>query len=328
MLNRDACWVLSCFSCWFQKKQTSLEKNGKHGIQLIPSQDEIFLLSFADDTVLLSSTLTGFQNQINSLEKASSSLGLTVNIEKAKVMVFRKGGHIAATENWFYNHTETEIVNSYKHLRYTSTTKLSSHVACREYSNKTKGEILDLMKTMWSFGNFDSSLFFKLFECQVKPMLLYASEIWGTTNIYVIETANLFACKRLLNVSEKTPNNMIYGETGRYSLLIDSTIRSLRYWLKITNMSLNRFARQAYTMLRNDVEKNIQNNQSSGLHNWEKGIKECLESCGFHDVWWNRRVADMSAFLSSFKNRMIRRFGEEWKKEKYLDSVTIKKKKV
>ena len=132
--------------------------------------------------------------------------------------------------------------------RYTLTTKLSSHVACREYSNKAKGKILDLMKTI--LESFDSSLFFKLFDCQVKPMLLYASEIWGTTNIHVIETAHLFACKRLLNVSDKTPNNMIYGETGRYPLLIDSTIRSLRYWLKITNMPLNRFPRQAYVKKR------------------------------------------------------------------------------
>ena len=148
-------------------------------------------------------------------------------------MVFRKGGHIVETEKWFYHYTETEIVNSCKYLGYTLTTKLSSRVACREYGNKAKGKILDLMKTMWSLGSFDSSLFFKLFDCQVKPMLLYASDIWGTTNIHVIETAHLFACKRLLNVSDKTPSNMIYGETGRYQLLIDSTIRSLRYWLKI-----------------------------------------------------------------------------------------------
>ena len=124
-----------------------IRKNEKHGIQLIPGQDEIFLLLFTDDIVLLSSTPTGLQNQINSLEKVSSSLGLVVNLEKKpkktpKVMVFRKGGHIAATEKWFYHHTEIEIVNSYKYLGYTLTTKLSSHVACREYSNKAKGKNL------------------------------------------------------------------------------------------------------------------------------------------------------------------------------------------
>ena len=48
------------------------------------------------------------------------------------------------------------------------------------------------MKTMWSLGSFDSSLYFKLFYCQVKLMILYASKILGTMNIHVIETAHLF----------------------------------------------------------------------------------------------------------------------------------------
>ena len=103
----------------------------------------------------------------------------------------------------FYNSTEIEIVSPHKYLEYTLTTELSSDVACREYSNKAKGKILDLMRTMWSLGSFDSSLLFKLFDCQVKPMLLYESEIWGTMNIQFIKTAHLFACQRLLNVSEK-----------------------------------------------------------------------------------------------------------------------------
>ena len=86
------------FSLLISEVANFIRKNGKHGIQLIPGQDEIFLLLFADDIVLLSSTPAGLQNQINSLEKASSSLGLVVNLEKTKVMVFRKGGQFAATE--------------------------------------------------------------------------------------------------------------------------------------------------------------------------------------------------------------------------------------
>ena len=98
-------------------------------------------------------------------------------------------------------------------------------------------------------------------------------------------------------------------------------------------------------MLRNDAETTIQNNQPTGLHNWAKGIKECLEAYGFHDVWLSGGVADKSTFLSSFKNRMIKRFRGDWyskistsdrfstykvfkvthQKEKYLDSITIKK---
>ena len=81
----------------------------------------------------------------------------------------------------------------------------------------------------------DMSLFFKLFDAQIKPML-YASEIWGMLRLTAIETAHLFACKRLLCISNKTPNHMVYSDTGRYPLYIESTLSSLRYWLKLRRM--------------------------------------------------------------------------------------------
>ena len=107
------------------------------------------------------------------------------------------------------------------------------------------------MKTMWSLGNMDSTVFFKLFDAQVKPLLLYAAEIWGFTRFHSIESPHLFACKRFLNVSPKTPNAMVYGELGRYPLYIDSTLRALKYWFKLQSFFLVRIPRQAYEMDKN-----------------------------------------------------------------------------
>ena len=53
--------------------------------------------------------------------KFLTSLGLTVNLDKSND--FQKGGHIASGEKWFYNGSKLEIVNSYKYLGYTLTTK-------------------------------------------------------------------------------------------------------------------------------------------------------------------------------------------------------------
>ena len=92
-------------------------------------------------------------------------------------MIFRKGGHIAAGEKWFFNGSKIEIVNSYKYLGYTLTTKLSTNSSCEEYAYKAKGKILDLTKTMWSLWSLDTTVFFQLFDAQIKPILLYASEI-------------------------------------------------------------------------------------------------------------------------------------------------------
>ena len=62
--------------------------------------------------MLVSSTAAGLQNQ-----KASESLGLTVNLDKTG----GKGGHIASGEFIFifYNGSKLKTVNSYKNLEYT-----------------------------------------------------------------------------------------------------------------------------------------------------------------------------------------------------------------
>ena len=46
-----------------------LSKVGQHGIQMQPGMLELFLLLFADDLALLSSTAIGLQNQLNQLSR-------------------------------------------------------------------------------------------------------------------------------------------------------------------------------------------------------------------------------------------------------------------
>ena len=82
---------------------------------------------------------TFLQNQIDHLEKAFKSLGLTVNLDKTKLMVFRKGSYCYRGGNGFYGGSVIEIVNSYKCLGYTLTTKLSMNCAYEEYASKAKG---------------------------------------------------------------------------------------------------------------------------------------------------------------------------------------------
>jgi hypothetical protein len=221
-------------------------------------------------------------------------------------MIFRKGGFIAAREQWTYEGKKIEIVNKYKYLGFWLTTKLSENSACEEFSSKAKGKVVEIMKTMWALGTLNTKVFFQLFDAQVKPMLLYAAEIWGQSKLDVIESAHLFACKRLLSVSDKTPNFMVYGETGRYPLHIDSAIASVRYWLKLSKMHLTRFPKQAEVMLRNSLEINT-------TENWLSKIKKCLELFGFHDIWADGGTRNEAAFIRSLRNRMIDKFKEDWK---------------
>ena len=87
-------------------------------------------------------------------------------------------------------------------------------------------------------------LFFKMLECQVLPVLLYGSEVWGLGKSIVIETVHLYGLKRFLNVSIKTPNGMVYGDKGRCPFAVNEAMRNTKYWLKILRMDDKRLLRR------------------------------------------------------------------------------------
>ena len=97
-----------------------------------PTEIELFILLFADDLTLLASTVIGLQNQLNALFVAAKRLGLTVNLDKSNVMVFRKGGYLAAKERWFWDDQKVEVVNTYKYLELICSTG-QSFTAAMEY---------------------------------------------------------------------------------------------------------------------------------------------------------------------------------------------------
>ena len=51
----------------------------------------------------------------------------------------------------------------------------------------------------------------------------------------------------------RTPNDLVYGETNRYPLFVNSAVGCIRYWLKLTRMEASRVPSKAYRMLHLDV---------------------------------------------------------------------------
>lgn len=64
----------------------------------------------------------------------------------------------------------------------------------------------------------------------VKPIFLYGSEIWGfSKNIDCLKKIQLRFCKLLLKLKSSTPNDMSYGELGRFPIEIDIKIRMVSF---------------------------------------------------------------------------------------------------
>lgn len=60
----------------------------------------LFALMYADDMILFSESTKGLQAMLDTLLLYTCKWGLTVNIAKTKIMVFRNGGFVREDEKW------------------------------------------------------------------------------------------------------------------------------------------------------------------------------------------------------------------------------------
>ena len=87
---------------------------------------------------------------------------------------------------------------------------LSYNIGTEDFVSRAKKGRIEILKALRTYGCYSCSVFFKLFDAQIVPSLLYAAEIWGHREYKQIEKAHLYACKLFINVPTVTPNDMIY----------------------------------------------------------------------------------------------------------------------
>jgi hypothetical protein len=292
------------FSMFINQLAVHINNSGVHGVQLLPTMLELFILLFADDVALLSTTPRGLQAQLNTLKKCCDDLKLTVNKDKTKIMVFRKGGFLGQREKWYFEGKQIEVVNSYCYLGFTFTTMLSLKLGTNPLAAKGRKAVYNLSQAFQNCKEMTKNTFFKVFDSKVQSILLYSSEVWGFQRLENLEKVHMLACKRFLGVPIKTPNKMIYAEIGRYPLFINSQIRCLKYWFRLIKMDPNRLPKQAYSMLFLL--------DSNGKKCWASEVRELLSNSGFYYVWLNQGVENVSAFLSAFKQRSLDMYMQQW----------------
>ena len=72
-----------------------------------------------------------------------------------------------------------KIVNHYKYLGIIFSTGLTFSYALKDMSGRARKGALGILRLMRRLGEQCPKLFFKLFDCQIQPMLTYGSEVLG-----------------------------------------------------------------------------------------------------------------------------------------------------
>ena len=114
----------------------------------------------------------------------------------------------------------------------------------------------------------------------MQPIVLYGAEIWRLeSSSSVFDNVHLFGLKRYLGVDRRTPNDLVYGEVGRFSIQINARVLCIRYWLKLTRMAEHILPLRAYKILLSLDQ--------SGKTNWMTKVRKILCANGFSYVWDN-----------------------------------------
>ena len=293
------------FSLFINDMEIYLQQNPNAGLPL--EQLSIYLLMFADDAVIFSDTIDGLQSSLNYLEMFCSKWNLNVNIDKTKIVVFRKGGILNRNEKWTYSGEEIEIVNSFNYLGIV----LTSGGAFVKATNILAGKALKAMNSLLSITRpmkIPTKIMFNLFDSFVVSILNYGCEIWGFSNATNIERVHRKFCKWHLNVKMSTSNLSLYGELGRFPLFIGRQVRIKKYWLNLyQTKNENCILRTVNAELRLETEGNPTSS------NWASKNKELLEQSGFYDVWLFPESVNMNLLLNILQCRQRDIYITEWK---------------
>ena len=136
-------------------------------------------LMYAGDLLITSPSPEGLQQSLKVIHRHAQQWKFKVNTKKSNIIIFSGNGQNKNNINFKNNNETLQIVDKQAYLGIEMTLS-GRYTYSREILNKTATKFLSIIKR--SFYNLDSATVAiknKLFNALVKPVLLYACEIWG-----------------------------------------------------------------------------------------------------------------------------------------------------
>ena len=155
-----------------------LRQAGCLGIFIDESAPNVLILMFADDVSMCADTIGRLKEMILVLEQFCDKWGMKVNLNKTKVMVFRRGGSTRREEVFYFKGQKLEINSSYKYLGIIFTPKLKWTLATSTLVQQASKALASLNGCFKRCDGLPFDMAVELFDQMIAPILFYGSEIW------------------------------------------------------------------------------------------------------------------------------------------------------
>ncbi len=268
---------------------------------------KLYLLLYADDTVIFAESPNELQNALDSLHEYCVINKLNVNTRKTKVLVFSKG-KIRNIPKFTFNNSDLEVVFDYNYLGVTFNYNGRFRLAQKNLYDKASRAMFGLIaKCRRLFLPIDLRL--QLFDSVIKPIVLYGSEVWGFDDIGLADKLQLRFIKNSLSLKMRTPTVMVRGETGCYPCSIDIKCRVLNYWHSLgIDDNDNKIVKEMYNCIFNLFSSD------SYVYPWLKFVKSSLDDIGLTFIFLSRNLKQYSKvkFKKLIKLKLQDQFKQDW----------------
>ena len=159
------------FSMFINDLEETFVQSGIEGIDI--GTMNILMLLYADDIIVFANTAEELQEQLNRLKLYCDKWKLKINVEKTKVMVFRKGGRLPNNVSFTYDGQVLDIVKRFTYLGVVFTTTGSFSDAQTTLAGQSTKAIFKLNKYLYKFTYISVKHRLELFD-----KLVLNSKLW------------------------------------------------------------------------------------------------------------------------------------------------------
>ena len=259
---------------WVMKEAT---KGRRNGLQWTPWQ-QLDDLDFADDLALLSHTHAQMQTKTKELDSLSKSIGLRIHPEKSKLI------RIGDTSNnpVVIGDSALEEVDKFTYLGSIIDVQGGTEADVKARTAKARTAFKQLAK-VWKASNISLRTKLRLFNSNVKSVLLYGCETWKTTKT-VLNKVQTFINRCLRSIlkikwQDRVRNEELWERTGQKA--IEETIK-LRKWRWIGHT----LRKPCCNITRQSLQWNPQGQRKKGRprETWKRCTEREMKAIG---LTWN-----------------------------------------
>ena len=276
----------------------TMMKNADVGLQI--GEIKINILLYADDIVLLADSANDLNCMLKTVTEWCYNWRLTVNVNKSKIVHFRKSSVRRCASKFRLNDQELELVSTYKYLGFTLS-ELGHFMPGVNMLSEAAGRALGgLIAKVKCLNDVGYVTFTKMYQAGVTPIMDYGSEIWGFQNYKKPNSIQNRAIRYYLGVHRFAPNPSIQGDIGWVPPQYRCHYNMIRYWNRLINMNDDRLTKVVFNW-----DYRLQNN------NWSTDIKAILNMTNLSETFDTQSPAN----LETVKERLSLSLFYEWQHE-------------